>query len=308
MTGLRERLDDYLAIRRAVGFRLERSELLLTDFVAYLESEGLDTITVDAALAWAAIPPNGMSGWHAHRLSVVRGFARHLCVIDPAHQVPPTRVFPTPKHRATPFLYSNADIAALMAAAETFRSPLRTATLETIVGLLAVTGLRIGEVLRLDRGDVDLDGGVVQVTNSKFGKSRLVPNHPSTVDALAAYASVRDRLSPQLANPAFFVSVAGTRLAYCNFHAAWLTIVEAAGLEARSAKCRPRPHDLRHTFAVRTLLGWYRSGENAAVAMPRLSTFLGHVDPANTYWYLTASPELLGLVAERLEQHTGGCS
>ena len=144
MTTLREHLDDYLAIRRAVGFKLERSQLLLTDFVGYLESEGLTMITVDAAMVWAAFPPNGVSGWHAHRLSVVRGFARHLHVIDPAHQVPPTGVFPTPKHRATPFLYSDADIEALMAAARTFRSPLRTATLETVVGLLAVTGLRIG--------------------------------------------------------------------------------------------------------------------------------------------------------------------
>lgn len=308
MTGLREHLDGYLAIRRAVGFRLERTQLLLTDFVAYLESEGIDTITVDAALAWAAIPPNGLSGWRAHRLSVVRSFARRLHVIDPAHQIPPTGVFPTPKHRAIPFLYSDADIAALIAAAGTFRSPLRTATLETIVGLLAVTGLRIGEVLRLDRGDVNLDGGVIHVTNSKFGKSRLVPIHPSTVDALAAYASLRDRLSPQPADPAFFVSVAGTRLAYCSFHVAWLTMVETAGLEARSAKCRPRPHDLRHAFAVRTLLGWYRNGEDVAAAMPRLSTFLGHVDPANTYWYLTASPELLEIVVERLEQHAGGPS
>jgi len=305
MTGLSEHLDDYLRIRRAVGFKLERSELLLTDFVGYLESEGLDTVTVDAAITWAAIPPNGISGWHAHRLSVVRGFARHLYVIDPAHQVPPTGVFPTPKHRATPFLYSDADIAALMAATGTFRSPLRAATLETVVGLLAVTGLRIGEVLRLDRGDINLDNGVVAVTNSKFGKSRLVPIHNSTVDALAAYASVRDRLSPQPTNPAFFVSLAGTRLAYCNFYAAWLTMVQHAGLKARSAKCRPRPHDLRHTFAVRTLLGWYRSGENVAAVMPRLSTFLGHVDPANTYWYLTASPELLGLIAQRLEQNIG---
>ena len=305
MTGLREHLDDYLRIRRAVGFKLERSQLLLADFVCYLESEGLDTVTVNAAITWAAIPPNGISGWHAHRLSVVRGFARYLCVIDPAHQVPPTGVFPTPKHRATPFLYSDIDIAALMAATGTFRSPLRAATLDTIVGLLSVTGLRIGEALRLNRDDVDLDNAVVTVSGSKFGKDRLVPIHQSTVDALAAYASLRDRLSPQPANPAFFVSVAGTRLRYCNFHSAWLTMVDAAGLEGRSAKCRPRPHDLRHTFAVRTLLGWYRSGENVTAAMPRLSTFLGHVDPANTYWYLTASPELLGLIAERLEQKTG---
>ncbi len=301
MTGLREHLDDYLRIRRAVGFKLDRPELLLTDFIGYLEARELDEVTIDAAIAWAALPPNGLSNWHAYRLSVVRAFARHLHVIDPAHQVPPAGVFPTPKHRATPFLYSDADIAALMTAAATFRSRLRAATLETIVGLLSVTGLRIGEALRLNRNDVDLDDGVLTIIGSKFGKDRLVPIHPSTVDALTTYLALRDRLSPQPAHPAVFVSVAGTRLRYDSFHSAWLTMVEHAGLEARSAKCRPRPHDLRHTFAVRTLLGWYRSGEDVAAAMPRLSTFLGHVHPNNTYWYLTASPELLHLAVERLE-------
>lgn len=304
MTGLYEYLDNYLAVRRAVGFRLERTELLLADFIGHLQARGLDTITADAAIAWAGLPPNGESNWHAHRLSVVRAFARHLHVIEPAHQVPPTRVFPTPKHRATPFLYSDADIAALMAATAMFRSPLRAATLETIVGLLAVTGLRIGETLSLDLPDIDLEAGVLAVNGAKFSKSRRVPIHPSTVDALAAYLSLRDRLSPQPANPAVFVSVAGTRMAYCNFHAAWLKMVEAAGLHARSPKCRPRPHDMRHTFAVRTLTRWYRNGDNVAAAMPTLSTFLGHTCPANTYWYLTASPELLGLVVQRLDGQT----
>ncbi len=304
MTGLSEHLDNYLQVRRAVGFKLARPQLLLTDFVDYLDSRGLDTVTIDAAIAWAALPPNALSNWHAHRLSVVRCFARHLHVIDPAHQVPPTRVFPTPKHRATPFLYSDADITALMTAAQTLRSPLRTATLETIVGLLAVTGLRIGEALRLNRTDVDLDNGVLSIIGSKFGKDRRVPIHPSTVDALGVYESLRRQLSPQPANPAMFVSVAGTRLRYCNFHTGWLIMVEAAGLQPRSAKCRPRPHDLRHSFAVRTLLGWYRDRDDVAAAMPTLSTFLGHVHPANTYWYLSASPELLGLVVEQLEHHT----
>ncbi len=306
MIGLREHLDDYLRIRRAVGFQLDRPELLLTDFVGYLQARALDKVTIDAAIAWAALPPNGLSGWHAHRLSVVRAFARHLHVIDPAHQVPPTGVFPTPKHRATPFLYSDADIVALMTAAATFRSPLLSAALETIVGLLSVTGLRIGEALRLNRDDLDLDVGVLEITGSKFGKDRLVPIHPSTVDALTTYLALPDQTSPQPGHPAVFVSVAGTPLAYCSFHDGWLHLVDRAGLRARSAKCRPRPHDLRHTFAVRTLLGWYRNGDDVAALMPTLSTFLGHVHPANTYWYLTASPELLALVVERLEDHTIG--
>lgn len=301
MNGLRRHLDDYLRVRRAVGFKLDRTQLLLGDFIDYLESHGLERVTVDAAIAWAALPPNPLSNWHSHRLSVVRGFARYLHVIDPVHQVPPTKVFPTPKQRATPFLYSDTDIAALMAAARTFPSQLRAATLETVIGLLAVTGVRIGEALRLDRDDIDPHNGMIYVTNSKFGKSRRVPIHASTVEALGVYAGVRDRLSPQPANPAMFVSLAGTRLLYGNFHAAWLKIVQQAGLQARSPNCRPRPHDVRHTFAVRTLLGWYRNGDDVAALMPRLSTFLGHVHPANTYWYLTATPELLALAAERLE-------
>ncbi|MEX1271717.1 MAG: tyrosine-type recombinase/integrase [Acidimicrobiia bacterium] len=301
MSELRRHLDDYLAVRRAVGFKLDRAELLLADFIDYLDSRGIDHVTVDAALGWAALPPNPLSNWHTHRLSVVRGFARYLHVIDAAHQIPPTKVFPTTSQRATPFLYSEADIAALMAAAHMFGAPLRAATLETVIGLLAVTGVRIGEALGLDRDDIDTDGGMIHVNNSKFGKSRRVPIHASTVEALGVYARVRDRLSPRPASPAMFVSLAGTRLLYCNFHAAWLKIVEQAGLGARSPKCRPRPHDIRHTFAVRTLLGWYRNGDDVAALMPRLSTFLGHVHPANTYWYLTATPELLALTVERLE-------
>lgn len=156
MSALRRDLDNYLAIRRALGFKLERAGLLLADFVGYLEANRVDTITTDAALAWATLPPNGASGWWAQRLSVVRGFARHLHAIDPAHQVPPPGLLPGRSHRATPFLYSEADIAALMAAAAGFRSPLRVVTFQTLVGLLAVTGLRIGEALRLDRDDVDL--------------------------------------------------------------------------------------------------------------------------------------------------------
>jgi integrase len=188
-----------------------------------------------------------------------------------------------------------------MAAAHQFRSPLRAATFETLVGLLAVTGLRIGEALGLDRDDVDLDDGVLRIREAKFGKSRAVPLHPSTVDALAAYTVRRDELCPRPSDRSFFVSTAGTRLLYCNAHLGWLDLVRRAGLKPRSAQCRPRPHDLRHGFAVRTLLGWYRDGADVAACMPLLSTFLGHVHPANTYWYLAAAPELLALVAARLD-------
>ncbi len=305
MSALRRDLDDYLMIRRALGFKLERAGLLLADFVAHLEANEADTITTDAALAWATLPPTGASTWWAQRLSVVRAFARHLHAIDPTHEVPPPGLLPGRSRRATPYLYSDRDIAALMAAARGWRSPLRAATFETLVGLLAVTGLRIGEALRLDRDDVDLVDGVLVIRLSKFGKSREVPLHPSTVDALAAYTRDRDRLCRRPVDPAFFVSTAGTRLLYCNAHLAWLDLVRRAGLQPRSATCRPRPHDLRHSFAVRTLLGWYPDGADVHARMPLLSTYLGHVHPGTTYWYLSAAPELLTLVVARLDATVG---
>jgi integrase len=305
MSALRRDLDDYLAIRRALGFKLERAGLLLADFVAHLEANEADTITTDAALAWATLPPNGASNWGAQRLSVVRSFARHLHAIDPTHEVPPPGLLPGRSHRATPYLYADRDIAALMAAARGLRAPLRAATFETLVGLLAVTGLRIGEALRLDRDDVDLVNGVLVIRLSKFGKSREVPLHPSTVDALAAYTRERDRLCRRPVDRTFFVSTAGTRLLYCNAHLAWLELVRRAGLQPRSATCRPRPHDLRHSFAVRTLLGWYPDGADVHARMPLLSTYLGHVHPGTTYWYLSAAPELLTLVVARLDATIG---
>jgi integrase len=301
MSGLRAELANYLAVRRALGFKLRRAGLLLADFVGYLEANGTDTITTENAFAWASLPVNASSDWWGYRLSVVRAFARHLHAIDPVHDVPPTGLLPAKTHRATPYLYSDANIAALMAAARQLRSPLRAATFETLVGLLAVTGLRIGEALRLDRDDIDLAGGVLRIRQTKFGKSREVPLHPSTVEALAAYALRRDELRPRPREQAFFVSTAGTRLLYCNAHLAWLDLVRRARLGPRSATCRPRPHDLRHSFAVRTLLGWYRDGADVAACMPLLSTYLGHVHPGNTYWYLSAAPELLTLVAARLD-------
>jgi integrase/recombinase XerD len=305
MSNLHAELDGYLAIRRALGFKLARAERLLTDFVGYLDAIGTDTVTTDNAFAWATLPPNGGSSWWGQRLSVVRAFARHLHALDPAHEVPPAGLLPARTHRATPYLYSDADIAALMTAARLFRSPLRAATFETLVGLLTVTGLRIGEALGLDRDDVDLAEGVLRVRDTKFGKSREVPLHASTVDALVAYARLRDQHCPRPVGPSFFVSTAGSRLLYCNAHLAWLELVRRAGLQPRSAKCRPRPHDVRHSFAVRTLLGWYRDGADVAACMPLLSTYLGHVHPANTYWYLSAAPELLSLVAARLDAASG---
>jgi integrase len=308
MNDLRRALDDYLALRRSLGYKLERAGRLLADFVGQLETDGIDTITIEAARSWAMRPSDVDRSWWGHRLSVVRVFARHLHAINPVHEVPPAGLLPAANPRATPYLYANTDIEELMAAARDLRSPLRSATIETLVGLLAVTGVRIGEALRLDRGDVDLNEGVLQIRDTKFGKSREVPLHTSTVAALEAYARRRDRLCPHPTDPAFFVSNAGTRLLYTSVHVTWLNMVRRAGLKPRSPRCRPRPHDLRHSFAVRTLLGWYQEGVDVQARMPALSTYLGHVHPANTYWYLSGAPELLNLAAARLEANQGGTS
>ncbi|MGO9334210.1 MAG: tyrosine-type recombinase/integrase [Acidimicrobiales bacterium] len=305
MSDLRQSLGDYLTIRRSLGFKLVRTGLLLADFVDYAEHGGAEIITTELAFSWATLPPDGAAAWWAQRLGVVRGFARHLHAIDPAHEVPPTDLIVGRSRRATPYPYSAADIEALMTAAGSFRSPLRVCTFETLVGLLATTGMRVGEAIGLDRSDIDWDNGLVLITDTKFGKSRLVPLHPTTVDALAAYNRRRDQLCARPRDPSFFVSTAGTRLHYCNVHEAWLQLVRRAGLERISARCRPRPHDLRHRFAVNTLIGWYRDGVEVQARLPLLSTYLGHTNPGSTYWYLSAAPELLSLTARRLDAAQG---
>jgi len=306
MSALRLRLEDYLALRRSMGFKLERAGKLLSQYVAYCEAAGAEHVTIQLALGWATLPKGGNRSWVAHRLSVVRGFARHLALIDELTEVPPTDLLFFFNDTATTEIYTDDEVRKLMAAAETLRTPIRRATFQTLLALLWVTGMRIGEALRLNRDDVDLTHGVLVLRESKFGKSREIPVHESATVALHAYAKLRDELSPQMSSPAFFVSLAGKRLRYDNFHLAFVGLVRKAGITRRSPACRPRPHDLRHSFAVRTLVGWYQDGGDVASRLPWLSTYLGHVHPANTYWYLSASPELLGLAAERLERSTEG--
>ncbi|HSS10907.1 MAG TPA: tyrosine-type recombinase/integrase, partial [Acidimicrobiales bacterium] len=211
----------------------------------------------------------------------VRGLARYLSTVDPSAQIPPTDLLAGRSHRATPYPYSDGDVAALMEATRALRTPLRKATYYTLVGLLAVTGMRVGEAIRLDRDDVDWRRGVVTIRETKFNKTREIPLHPTTKARLADYDGRREALCPRPATRALFVSTAGTRLLYCGVHWTWLRLVRMAGLEPRSPSCRPRIHDLRHRFAVRTLIGWYRDGGDVQARLPLLSTLLGHVDPTN---------------------------
>jgi integrase len=304
MTGpLQDQLADYLALRRALGYRMARPEKLLHQFLDHLAHREEWRITVASALDWARLPANGGSNWWAYRLSAVRGFATYLHALDPAHEVPAPDLLPQRPRRASPYLYSDAEITALITAANTLSTPLRRATVATLIGLLAVTGIRVGEAIALDRDDVDLSAGRLTVRFGKFGKTRELTLHPSTVDALRCYQQLRDRLAPRTATSALFVSLAGTRLRYCNVHHAFHRLVRLTGLPPRSASCRPRIHDLRHSFAVRSMIDAYAAGEDGQARLTLLSTWLGHVHPASTYWYLSASPELMAVAGYRLEQH-----
>ncbi len=309
MSPLHDKLADYLRIRRALGYKLERAEKLLLQYLEYLNELGAELVTIENAVAWATLPAVGKDGhWWAFRLSVLRGFAKYLHALDDAHQVPPADLLPSRAHRASPYLYSQEEILALMAATSALHGELRQATYRTLIGLLSVTGMRVGEAIRLDRDDLDLRHGVLTVRDTKFGKSRELPVHASTIDALRSYVRRRDRLCPEPVTDAALISPAGTRLLYTNVHSTFRELRRRAGFVARSAACRPRIHDVRHTFAVRTLLGWYREGLEVQPRLPLLSTYLGHVHPKSTYWYLTAAPELLGLAAERLERSKGDVS
>jgi integrase/recombinase XerD len=306
MTGLRGALEDYLALRRSLGFKLERPGQLLADFAGYLDASGAATVTTELALAWATMPADADPAWWRARLAAIRPFARYLAAFIPGTEVPPAGLLPGPvSRRAVPYLYSAAETTALVDAAGTIRSPLRAATYQTLIALLAVTGMRAGEAIRLDRADTSLTAGLVTIRESKFGKSRQLPLHPTTTAALESYAALRDARHPRPATPAFFVSLTGTRLIYKNVHYTYHQLAASAGLAPRSSRCRPRIHDLRHSFAVATLLSWYQDGGDVAARLPLLSAWLGHADPGSTYWYLTGTPELLALAAARLETATG---
>jgi integrase len=286
-----------------LGYRLARPEKLLGQFLDHLERAGQSGITVTAALDWARLPANGGSNWWAYRLSAVRRFAIYLHTLDPVHEVPAAELLPQRPHRASPYLYSEADIAALIAATSSLRTPLRRATFATLIGLLTVTGIRVGEAIAANRGDVDLTAGRLLVGYGKFGKARELALHPTTVDALRSYQRLRDRSAPATGASALFVSTAGTRLIYCNVHNTFHRLVRLTGLAPRSGSCRPRIHDLRHSFAVAAMLDAYAAGQDGQTRLSLLSTWLGHIHPGSTYWYLSASPELMAVAGQRLEAH-----
>lgn len=304
MNTLREAVEDYLRMRRGLGFKLREAGKGLQDFVSFLEERGVTHITTCLAMEWAQQPLSVQPAEWARRLSFVRGFARYRSAIDSRTEIPPAKLLPYRPERARPYLYTDEEIERLLEAA--LKLPpadgFRRWVYHCLLGLLVVSGLRIGEAIGLKLEDVDLSEGILTIRGTKFGKSRLVPLHLSTQQILADYKLRRDNFLAGHPAPYFFVSQRGNHLDIGEVHRTFYRLSRQIGLRAPDSSKGPRLHDFRHRFAVETLLQWYRTGEEVECRLPILSTYLGHVHVSDTYWYLTACPELMGLAVERLEQ------
>jgi len=301
---LEHALNDYLRIRRSLGYRLREPEGLLRNFVAFLQAERAPYITRQLALRWATLPAKAQPATWAERLGIIRRFAIWHSATEPRTEIPLAGLLPHRYRRKPPHIYSDQEIDKVLRGSQQLPSPngLRVRTYTTLFGLLVATGMRVNEALGLDRVDVDLERGILYIRRTKFGKSRYVPVHASTVAALKKYAEVRDRVFPAPLIPAFFISEKSSRITEWMARYTFAKLSQRVGLRA-SAKGHghgPRLQDMRHRFAARTLIHWYRAGLDVERELPKLSTYLGHVHVNDTYWYLEAVPELLQLATERL--------
>ncbi len=306
MGALHESLEEYLAVRRGLGSQLREPAGHLRRFVDFLDREGAAVITTELALRWATEPAGAIPATLAQRLTDVRLFASWLSATDPRTEIPPRGLLPGHYRRKPPYIYSDEEVERIVREAGQLFPPsgMRAETYATLFGLLAATGLRVGESLALDRADVDLNAGILTVRHAKFGKSRFVPVHESTREALRRYAQRRDLLVLSPASPAFLLSPRGTRVTQCSAQYNFAVVSRAVGLRQPAGGQRhghgPRLHDLRHRLAASTLVRWYREGRDVERELPKLSTYLGHVHVADTYWYIEAVPELLRLATERV--------
>ena len=308
MNTLRQAVDEYLALRQAMGFKLHKESRLLPRFIGFLEEQGEAVITTDLAVRWATQCSAAQPAEWARRLRFVRVFARYRNATDSRTQIPPTGLLPYRARRAEPYIYNDDEINRLLQAAGQLGSPtgLRAHTYVTALGLLAVTGMRISELVTLDNEDVDLAHGQLTIRDAKFGKSRWLPLHPTTQQALQRYVQRRDQHFLTPCSSGFFVSEQGTRLTSCTVRATFVQLSRQIGLRGPTDSHGPRLHDFRHRFAVQTLLRWYQDGADVEQHLPELSTYLGHVKVSDTYWYLSATPELLQLALQRSEQASWG--
>jgi integrase len=301
MRDLRKDLREYIDLRQALGYKLRKHARRLSEFIIFLEARHTDYITTKLAIAWATESSKGHKHSCFERLSFIRSFAAHVSSMDARTEIPPTGTMRRPAITLRPYIYTREEIGRLMAAARNLFSPrkLRCHTYYHLIGLLAATGMRSGEAVRLANSDVNLAEGLITIRESKFGKSRLVPLHPTTVRALAEYMARRNAFLKKAEASTFFISE--RRGPISSPRKSFGEIRRAAGLGKRRNGISPRMHDLRHTFAVQTLLAWYRDGSDVERHLPILSTFLGHSHVENTYWYISSTPELLGAACERLE-------
>ena len=306
MSAMSKELDRYLAVRRSLGFDLRTDERVLRRFVAFAEEQRADYISADLFLRWRAAFGEANRHTWARRLGIVRLFAQWMHGLDPKHDVPSRSLVPGNYRRSRPYIYSEHEIRRIVEAAAELPSinSVRSLTYPALFGLIAVTGLRVSEAVALDADDIDLEAGLLTVRRGKLGKARLLPLSDSATAHLAVYAGERDRLLGRRSEP-FFVSDHGGRVTDCIARYNFAVVCQNIGLRPAQKYHRhgrgPRIHDLRHTFAVRTLMHWYRTGGNPAKEMIRLTTYLGHTDPAHTYWYIEAVPELLELASRRAE-------
>ncbi len=312
MNTLRQAVDEYLSLRRNLGFKLREAGKALLDFVTFMEQHRATYITQALALAWAQQPGDAQPSHWAKRLSFVRGFARYRSSSDPRTQIPPPGLLPFQPKRARPYLYSDEEIENLLRAALNMphryeRGALSPWVYYCLFGLLSVSGLRIGEACNLELQDVDLEAAVLTIRNAKFGKTRLVPLHASTCEVLADYIERRQRhWAGRPVSSYLFVSSWGNRLDSGQIHRAFYALSRQIGLRGESDSHGPRLHDLRHRFATNTLVNWYRSGLDPERRLPLLSAYLGHVHVADTQWYLEGTPELMREAMRRLEQRWEG--
>ncbi|MBQ0750379.1 MAG: tyrosine-type recombinase/integrase [Roseovarius sp.] len=303
-------LGRYLGIRRSLGYDLRTDERVLRRFARFADQEGAAHINTALFLRWDAGLPDVSTSTRSARLSKVRLFAQWLSSIDPAHEVPPRGLLPDRSGRTRPYIYSEAEIVSIIGAAKMLPSiyGMRGLTFSVLFGLIAVTGLRISEALALDQDDLEMGTGVLRVRRGKLGKERLLPLDPSVVVKLTGYAVERDRLLGNTPH-AFFVTCKGTRPTDCGARYNFARVCQQIGLRPPQKYCRhgrgPRIHDLRHSFAVRTMINWYRTGKDPAREMIQVTTYLGHSDPDNTFWYLEAVPELLDLAMARATSGDG---
>jgi integrase len=304
MNTLTEAIHDYVGMRQSLGFKLVQVEGWLKDFATFMDTHGKTWVTTELALQWAVQPVGGQPDTWAKRLTAVRGFARYRSATDARCEIPESGLLANRRRRAKPYLYSENEISNLLAAARALKSDsgLRGQTYYCLFGLLAVAGLRISEALALQRHDVNLQQGLLTIRGTKFDKSRLVPLHESTRGILAQYARRRDTAFGHAVAANFLLSERGNALSTSTVRRTFRQLSVQIGLRGPKDHSGPRLHDYRHRFATETLLKWYRSGEDIDRRLPALSTFMGHSRTSDTYWYISACPELMGEAARRLEQ------